>query len=198
MNRKRPHQLAALAMLVGAILAPAAANGLSPRPIVPLADVAFTRYPPVGPVGTADPNRDRSSHVSVLVDHVSRPPAPTRPAITQPVPTPRIAKLPVRVQGPSTQGSSVSGKASWYCRAGVSACHHSYPPGSMVAAACGKLRRAMGSDWRGQLVTVKTADSQVVVKLVDYCASEDKLIDLYWEPMRRLGGTGVLSVRIYW
>jgi hypothetical protein len=69
----------------------------------------------------------------------------------------------------------------------------------MVAAACGKLRTAMGSGWRGQKVTVETKNgNRINVTLVDWCGSRDKLIDLYWEPMRRLGGTGVLRVKVSW
>lgn len=70
----------------------------------------------------------------------------------------------------------------------------------MVAAACGRLRAALGSNWRGRRVTVKSIrkGTQVNVTLVDYCASTSKSIDLYWEPMRRLGGTGVLEVEISW
>lgn len=98
----------------------------------------------------------------------------------------------------SISGRSVRGSASWYCKAGVSICHHSYPPGSMVAAACGKLRRAIGSAWRGKVVTVSSGQRTVTVKLVDWCGSTSKLIDLYWEPMRRLGGTGVLPVTVRW
>ena len=94
--------------------------------------------------------------------------------------------------------TSIAGTASWYCRAGISICHHAYPAGSMVAAACSKLRRAMGPHWRGTIVTVKSGNRSVVVKLVDFCASRDKLIDLYWEPMRRLGGRGTLPVRVSW
>lgn len=70
----------------------------------------------------------------------------------------------------------------------------------MVAAACAKLRAAMGSNWRGQTVVVQRqgTDLTVTVTLVDYCASTDKTIDLYWEPMRQLGGTGVLPVTVSW
>lgn len=68
----------------------------------------------------------------------------------------------------------------------------------MVAAACGKLRAAMGKDWRGKTVTVTSGTRSVRVKLVDWCGSKDKLIDLYREPMRRLGGSGVLRVTVSW
>jgi hypothetical protein len=91
----------------------------------------------------------------------------------------------------------IRGLASWYCKAGVSICHYAYPPGSMVAAACVGLRAAMGS-WRGKTVTVTAGSKQVSVKLVDWCGSKSKILDLYWEPMRRLGGTGVLPVVVRW
>jgi hypothetical protein len=92
----------------------------------------------------------------------------------------------------------ISCTASWYCKAGVSICHYKYPPGSMVAAACGKLRAAMGPNWRGKTVTVTNRGKTISVELVDRCGSKTKLIDLYWEPMRRLGGTGVLPVVVRW
>jgi hypothetical protein len=68
----------------------------------------------------------------------------------------------------------------------------------MVAAACAKLRAAMGPHWRGQTVTVTAGNHQVAVTLVDWCGSKDKLIDLYREPMRQLGGSGVLRVTVRW
>lgn len=93
---------------------------------------------------------------------------------------------------------SVKGVASWYCKAGVSVCHYAYPPGSMVAAACGKLRRVMGPHWRHTRVIVSSGGHSVAVTLVDWCGSTTKLIDLYWEPMRRLGGSGTLPVVVRW
>lgn len=81
----------------------------------------------------------------------------------------------------------------------MSICHYAYPPGSMVAAACYKLRASIGSNWRGRRVVVMASNgNRVVVTLVDWCGSRDKLIDLYWEPMRRLGGTGILRVKVSW
>jgi hypothetical protein len=68
----------------------------------------------------------------------------------------------------------------------------------MVAAACGKLRSAMGPDWRGKTVTVSTNARTVTVKLVDWCGSTTKTIDLYWSAMHALGGSGVLAVTVRW
>lgn len=93
---------------------------------------------------------------------------------------------------------SIRGVASWYCKAGVSVCHYQYPPGSMVAAACGRLRAAMGSSWRGKTVKVTHGSRSVNVTLVDWCGHETRAIDLYYEPMRRLGGSGLLNVTVSW
>lgn len=130
-----------------------------------------------------------------IVETLQRPPvAPGRPDV-------RVEAAVVRSEpkdAPAAASGGLVGKASWYCKAGVSICHYAYPPGSMVAAACLKLRRAMGKDWRGQRVTVTAGSRSVEVTLVDWCGSTTKAIDLYWEPMRRLGGTGVLKVRVVW
>lgn len=139
-----------------------------------------------------------SAPIAVIVD----PPrasyaVPTRPPA--PAPTAPVVVVPRSTPVPVTQGGrSLAGLASWYCRAGVSVCMAGHPPGEMVAAACGSLRRAMGSNWRGQFVTVKGPSNSVRVQLVDWCGSTSKTIDLYWESMSRLGGTGVLPVTVSW
>ena len=58
----------------------------------------------------------------------------------------------------------------------------------------------MGPNWRGKIVTVRNRNNGkvVVVKLVDWCGSKDKLIDLYYAPMTKLGGSGVLPVTVRW
>ena len=93
---------------------------------------------------------------------------------------------------------SIRGQASWYCSISKPICHYRYPPGSMVAAACSALRMAIGKEWRGKTVTVVHGSATVSVTLVDWCGSTSKLIDLYREPMRRLGGSGVLRVLVRW
>jgi hypothetical protein len=125
----------------------------------------------------------------------------TRPPIIQVDPKPKV-EIKSKPVVPVTS-RSIRGKASWYCSVSKPICHYKYPPGSMVAAACGKLRRAMGGEagkyWRGKTVRVETSKTNFVyVKLVDWCGSKDKTIDLYWAPMSKLGGTGVLDVRISW
>lgn len=97
--------------------------------------------------------------------------------------------------------ATITGRASWYCKEGISPCHRSYPPGSMVAAACSSLRNAMGFDWRGRTVTVTNQQGvAVAVRLVDWCASTDKLIDLYAAPFAKLAPTslGTVLVDVSW
>lgn len=128
-------------------------------------------------------------------------PSPTPSPTPTPRPKPRATRAPATPRPVAIRTShSLKGKASWYCKAGVSVCHYAYPPGSMVAAACAPLRSAIGPSWRGRRVVVvsRSTGRSVVVKLVDWCSSREKTIDLYWEPMRRLGGTGVLPVTVKW
>jgi len=107
-----------------------------------------------------------------------------------PIPSPHVEAI----SGPG----SIKGKASWYCNYDdpdyvFSVCHYKYPDGpgpDYYAAACGKLRRAMGSDWRGKRVGVIGNGRATVVRLIDYCASEDKTIDLYRDAMDALGPSG--------
>ena len=75
--------------------------------------------------------------------------------------------LAVTVAGaPQVDAATVaSGTATWY----------RYVPGG--AAAGPALRRALGSSWRGRLVTVRANGRSVRVKLSDYMPS-GRLIDL--------------------
>ena len=93
---------------------------------------------------------------------------------------------------------SISGAASWYCRAGVSPCTVNHPDGGGVdayAAAGPKLRAAIGSGWRGTIVYV----NGVRVQLIDWCQcyqgeSNEKLLDLYYDVYARTGS----AVTIRW
>jgi rare lipoprotein A (peptidoglycan hydrolase) len=123
-------------------------------------------------------------------------PDPNQPvraeALVKPKPQPRAAA------GTGGGGShSVRGTASWYCKAGVSACHYAYP-GGLYAAAGPALR--VGS-WRGRTVTVCGSGNCVNVKLIDWCAcGSGGVIDLYSDAFSRLAplSSGTLSVRVSW
>ena len=128
---------------------------------------------------------------------------PVAKPIVRAVPTPPPPPPPARAES-SGGGSnlsakrSISGLASWYCRAGVSACTYGYPDGSgfnAYAAAGPALRAAIGPDWRGRVITV----DGIRVKLIDWCQCyqgepHEKLLDLYYDVYQRTG----TNVRIRW
>ena len=88
---------------------------------------------------------------------------------------------------------AVGGVATWYDTA----------PGQ--AAAGPTLRELLGSDWRGQRVTVSANGRSVTVKLTDWCAcgsrhGHDTLIDLDDADFARLAplSAGVVEVSVEW
>jgi len=136
-------------------------------------------------------------------------PVTLAPPTDAPPPLPPETRPPIAVPTPVlvVDTRSIVGKASWYCnytdRAySMSVCHYRYPDKAgqhdMYAAACAKLRAAMGPNWRGKTVTVTGNGTWVKVKLIDYCASEDKTIDLYRDAADVLGYTGILRVTVSW
>lgn len=85
----------------------------------------------------------------------------------------------------------LGGSATWY----------DYHQGQ--AAAGPALRSALGSDWRGQVVTVEANGRSVTVRLTDWCAcgmrgGRDTLIDLDDADFAHLAplGRGVITVTI--
>lgn len=178
---KRIAAVAALAVV--ALVGPTEAGELAPMP--PIDDDAFTPIDDAVVTPVPAPPQAIVEPIPVVIP----PPAPV---VVQPKPKAVVIATPK----PTTR--SIGGWASWYCSKEIPVCHYAYPPGSMVAAACGKLRAAIGPKWRGKYVTVATRTRHVRVRLVDWCGSTTKTIDLYREPMRRLGGTGTLRVRISW
>jgi hypothetical protein len=123
---------------------------------------------------------------------------PQRTASPTQRPKPKATLRPAPIVPVTRPAShSMKGYASWYCKAGISICHFQYPPGSMVAAACAPLRAVL-PNYAGRMVTVTGPYGAVEVQLVDFCASTSKVIDLYFEPMRQLGGSGVLPVTVSW
>lgn len=129
-------------------------------------------------------------------------PTPKSTPDPTPKPAPKATPKPKAAPAAPRVGSSykISGKASWYCKAGASACHYAYPSSSMAAAACLPLRKALGANWRGKWVGVSGNGRTVKVKLVDSCASPTKTIDLYAAPFSKLASlsSGVVSVTIRW
>jgi len=102
-----------------------------------------------------------------------------------------------RQPGVRLTGHSATGAATWYCKTGVSACHHAYP-GGFYAAAGPELRVG---NWRGRHVRVCGNGSCVNVTLIDWCAcGGNHIIDLYSDAFRQLAplSAGAVHVKVSW
>ena len=119
-------------------------------------------------------------------------------AVGRPTPAQRnVAKSVAKAQGIRLTGHHASGTATWYCKTGVSVCHHDYP-GGMYAAAGGPLRVG---DWRGRRVQVCGGGRCIIVTLIDWCAcGNGHIIDLYSDAFQRLTplSSGGLRVKVSW
>jgi len=131
-------------------------------------------------------------------------PVPTAVRRSQPEVRPRAVRKPFRpvaYHGPTSH--VLRGPASWYCnrdagRAAVSPCHSAYVDTGgfdAYAAAGPRLRAAIGSAWRGRVVSV----DGLRVKLVDWCQcyegqANEKVVDLYLDVYRAVGS----AVTIRW
>jgi hypothetical protein len=108
------------------------------------------------------------------------------------------AAAPIVVPAAPKLTHAISGRASWYCRAGISPCtvNHADTAGFNAYAAAGpRLRRALGPNWRGAIIYV----DGVRVKIIDWCQcyegqANEKLLDLYYDVYARVGS----PVRIRW
>ena len=205
--------VAALVVTATLALAATAAKGLEPSPIRPVPDAEF------GPVvldrGAVSlvPRPIAASWTGVPVPPLAlrplsdpQPPAESAERPQPSLPTPRAIVKDVGLQA-SRAGHSISGRASWYCNSDdpsvpYSVCHNAYPDGpgfDAYAAAGPALRAALGSGWRGTVVTV-CGRRCVAVKLVDWCkctggsVGVEKLVDLYEDVYERTGG----NVTIRW
>jgi hypothetical protein len=132
----------------------------------------------------------------------------TQATIPAPRPTPRdralarsIARAPAaatsRQVGLRLTGHGATGAATWYCKTGVSACHHAYP-GGLYAAAGPELRVG---NWRGRHVQVCGNGHCVNVTLIDWCAcGGNHIIDLYSDAFVRLAplSAGAVHVKVSW
>lgn len=143
---------------------------------------------------------------TVVVPDATLRPTPTATAILAPrtpFPTRAPIQQPRQTAVAEPKEPRLAGIASWYCRAGRSACHRQYPDTAgfdAYAAAGPALRSALG-DWRGQTVTVTASGVSVRVRLVDWCqcgkgTRGERLIDLYADPFSRLAPLSAGLVRV--
>ncbi|MFL5680292.1 MAG: RlpA-like double-psi beta-barrel domain-containing protein [Chloroflexota bacterium] len=184
----------------------------------------FTAIVPTGTPGSdAASSHAPGASIGDFADHPSFPPRAT-PVVRPPVAVvpiqPRPTRMPTRtkpahaapthtktviVKAPTSSGSSsssggshrVSGRASWFCKPGTSACTSGYN-GGMYAAAGSEIRIG---NWRGRVVTVCGNGHCIRVKLIDWCAcAGSRIIDLYNDAFSRLASpsVGTLAVTISW
>jgi hypothetical protein len=149
------------------------------------------------PTGT--PGAAPTSDAPVIVEPWLETPPPERaqPDVAAPSPVVKVAQQPTTTGGGSTSTATtnhkISGKASWYCRAGWSPCTVDHPDvgGIQAYAAAGpRLRAAIGPTWRGHVIYV----DGMRVKIIDWCQCHkgepnEKLLDLYYDVFARVGST---------
>ncbi len=173
-SRPAPLDPAAFALIAGSDL-------VEPAPSLPASADSRAPAPVIADFG--DPGRSFAPR--------PQPPLTVAPkviAARTPRPAPQVAS------GGST---GASGKATWYCKPGVSVCHRAYP-GGMYAAAGPRLR--VGK-WRGRVVQVCGGGTCISVKLIDWCACPGaRVIDLYSDAFRRLAplNKGTIDVTVSW
>jgi len=210
--QSRLSAVAALVVTGTLALAATAATGLEPSPIRAVPDDAFGQVVLDHDAGALTEQPTPTSWAGVPVPPLglrplADPQPPAEPAERpQPsLPTPKPIVRDVGLQASRT-GRSISGRASWYCNSDdpslpYSVCHNAYPDGpgfDAYAAAGPALRAALGSGWRGTVVTV-CGRRCVAVKLIDWCkctggsVGVEKLIDLYEDVYERTGGNVTIS-----
>ena len=208
--RSRLRFVAPLVIAGTLTLATTAASGIEPagadvipdsafRPVLlPLSSAGTSKA--VGPP-TADPRP--TADLSPIVEPApaaTAPPERPQPRVREPKPIVVLVAPPEPKGGASggaTAGASISGNASWYCRAGWSPCTVDHPDTNdfdAYAAAGPRLREAIGPSWRGTIVRV----DGIRVKLIDWCQCyrgepNEKLLDLYYDVYRRTGSPVVVS-----
>jgi rare lipoprotein A (peptidoglycan hydrolase) len=157
---------------------------------------AFVVIVPPG-AGNARPGAPTSERIADF-------PEPPRWIGARPVPSlpaPRVAVIGAYVPKPPPivvgRQHKVTGRASWYCRPGVSPCTSGYR-GGLYAAAGSEIRIG---NWRGRLVNVCSGGRCVIVRLIDWCAcGGPRVIDLYSDAFRQIGSLsqGTLPVTVRW
>jgi len=193
-SQLRLRAVAPLVVATTLAIAASAAAGLEPSPVQPIPDSAFSpvildRGALAGAVAAVPASTPD-------LTPLTEPLLPTAPA-ERPQPALPNPKAIAVAAAPRTT-HSISGRASYYCRAGQSICTASHPDSSgfdAYGAAGPGLRAAIGADWRGHIVYV----DGIRVKLIDWCkctggsTGVEKLIDLYYDVFARTGS--VVTIR---
>lgn len=165
---------------------------------------ALPRPADAAPRGAQEPQ----GHVDPTPAAVGLPPAspeaPYAAASFSPTPSPTgtgAAATGDPLDPAPSSGTTITGRASWYCQPGRSACTRGYPAAGLYAAAGPALRVG---DWRGREVTV-CATRCVAVTLVDACqchagTDRERVVDLYGSTFAQLASLsrGVIAVEVRW
>ena len=201
--RARLFVAAALVVALATMSAASISTAIAPDPPGPLDAAEFELIAGSDLAGTARtvPEAASSTETAPVIEDfvVPVPSLAPRPEPALDV-EPRVilAATPRPVSQFASGGGNnrASGSASWYCRTGVSACHHAYP-GGMYAAAGPPLRVG---NWRGRVVQVCGNGRCVAVKLIDWCACPTRVIDLYSDAFQRLAplNQGTVKVTVSW
>lgn len=168
--------------IVGALLMAVAVNASPPSPPAP--SPSFVPVP--GATMGGKPVNSPQARGS-LPDRTVGSTGPSVPAAT-PTPRPTPKPTPRPKPAPVARGHVRSGIASWYRD----------PKKSGLYAAAGPPLRV--GDWRGRLVTVTANGHSFLVRLSDWCACRDRVIDLSPGAFSRLSdlSRGLVVMRVTW
>jgi hypothetical protein len=204
--RSRLRVVAPLVIAISLTLAANAASGFEPGRPASIPDSAFQPVDVAAPAASLALTPARTPDLTAILEPVTpiTPRERAQPLVQAPrpivvvAPTPRPAKAPAPkpLTSVAKGAHSISGFASYYCRAGSSPCTYTHPDGpgfDAYAAAGPRLRAALGS-WRGRIVIV----DGIRVKLIDWCQcyqgqSNEKLLDLYYDVYSRTGTKVTIS-----
>lgn len=185
---------------VATFAAAALSAARSPTPAPALDPGAFVVIVPPGAgsgVGPAAPSSERIADFPEPPRWIGARPVPSLPAPRAAVVGGWVPKPPPIVRSRIGSSHRVVGRASWFCRPGVSSCTSGYP-GGLYAAAGSEIRIG---NWRGRLVNVCSGGRCVIVRLIDWCAcGGPRVIDLYSDAFKRIGSLsqGTLPVTVRW
>jgi len=184
---------------VATLTAAALSAARSPTPAPALDPGAFVVIVPPG-AGIARPGAPASERIADFPEParwIGARPVPSLPAPRAAVVGGWVPKPPPVVRPRLGTSHRVVGRASWFCRPGISSCTSGYP-GGLYAAAGSEIRIG---NWRGRLVNVCSGGRCVIVRLIDWCAcGGSRIIDLYSDAFRQIGSLsqGTLPVTVRW
>ncbi len=198
MNRARGGAvLVVVTVATFAAAALSAARSPTPAPALDPGSFVVIVPPGSGTLRAAAPSSERITDFPEPPRWISGRPVPSLPAPRAAVVGGYVRTTPPVVHPRVGSSHRIVGRASWFCRPGVSACTSGYR-GGLYAAAGSEIRIG---NWRGRLVNVCSGGRCVIVRLIDWCAcGGPRVIDLYSDAFRQIGSLsqGTLPVTVRW